>query len=66
MRICARDHERNSVSHANMPPAALEPQSPARPRLVDGQVAKIDVCTKCLKAGKVTKAVRGRRRLTTV
>jgi large subunit ribosomal protein L28 len=28
--------------------------------LVDGQVKNLDVCTRCIRSGKVTKAVRNR------
>jgi large subunit ribosomal protein L28 len=52
----------NSVSHANNATRRTWNPNLQRVRaLVEGQVKNIDVCTKCLKAGKVTKAVRGRR-----
>ena len=56
----------NSVSHANNATRRTWNPNLQRVRaLVDGRVRNIDVCTRCLKAGKVTKAARGRK-LTTV
>ncbi len=54
----------NNVSHANNATKRVWFPNLQRVRaLVDGQVKNIDVCTKCLKAGKVTKAARGRHRM---
>jgi large subunit ribosomal protein L28 len=52
----------NSVSHANN--ATRRKWNPNLQRvraLVDGRVKNINVCTRCLRGNKVTKAVRGRR-----
>ena len=52
----------HSVSHANN--ATKRKWNPNLQRvraLVDGRVKNIDVCTRCLRGGKVTKAVRGRK-----
>jgi large subunit ribosomal protein L28 len=52
----------NSVSHANN--ATKRKWNPNLQRvraLVDGRVKNIDVCTRCIRGGKVTKAVRGRK-----
>jgi large subunit ribosomal protein L28 len=52
----------HSVSHANN--ATKRKWNPNLQRvraLVDGQVKNIDVCTRCIRGGKVTKAVRGRK-----
>ena len=52
----------NSVSHANN--ATKRKWNPNLQRVrakVAGRVANIDVCTRCLRSGKVEKAVRGRR-----
>ena len=52
----------NNVSHANNATKRVWFPNLQRVRaLVDGQVKNIDVCTKCLKAGKVTKPARGRK-----
>ena len=51
----------HSVSHANN--ATKRKWNPNLQRVrakVAGQVANIDVCTRCLRSGKVEKAVRGR------
>ena len=54
----------NSVSHANNATRRTWNPNLQRVRaLVEGRVKNIDVCTRCLKAQKVTKAVRGRRRV---
>lgn len=54
----------NNVSHANNATKRVWSPNLQRVRaLVDGRVRNIDVCTKCLKAGKVLKAARGRRRV---
>ena len=51
----------NSVSHANN--ATKRKWNPNLQRvraLVDGRVKNIDVCTRCIRGGKVVKAVRGK------
>ena len=51
----------NSVSHANN--ATRRKWNPNLQRvraLVDGRVKNVDVCTRCIRGGKVVKAVRGR------
>jgi large subunit ribosomal protein L28 len=54
----------NNVSHANNATKRVWYPNLQRVRaLVEGRVRNIDVCTKCLKAGKVLKAARGRRRV---
>jgi len=53
----------NNLSHANNATKRVWYPNLQRVRArVDGLVKNIDVCTKCLKAGKVVKAARGRRR----
>ena len=53
----------NNVSHANNATKRVWYPNLQRVRArVDGQVKNINVCTKCLKAGKVLKAARGRQR----
>jgi len=52
----------NSVSHANN--ATKRKWNPNLQRvraLVEGRVMNLDVCTRCIRGGKVTKAVRGRK-----
>jgi large subunit ribosomal protein L28 len=52
----------NSVSHANN--ATKRKWNPNLQRvraLVEGRVKNLDVCTRCIRGGKVTKAARGRR-----
>ena len=52
-----------NVSHANNATKRVWNPNLQRVRaLVDGRPKNINVCTGCLKAGKVVKAVRGRRR----
>ena len=52
----------NNVSHANNATKRVWFPNLQRVRAkVEGQVKNIKVCTKCLKAGKVTKAARGRK-----
>ncbi|TMQ73113.1 MAG: 50S ribosomal protein L28 [Candidatus Eisenbacteria bacterium] len=52
----------NNVSHANNATKRVWHPNLQRVRAqVEGQVKNIKVCTKCLKAGKVMKAARGRR-----
>lgn len=52
----------NSVSHANN--ATKRKWNPNLQRVrarVEGRVRNIDVCTRCLRSGRVEKAARGRR-----
>lgn len=54
----------NNVSHANNATKRVWRPNLQRVRaLVDGRPKNILVCTGCLKAGKVLKAARGRRRV---
>ena len=54
----------HSVSHANNATKRVWYPNLQRVRAqVDGRPKNIQVCTKCLKAGKVLKAARGRRRV---
>ena len=56
----------NNVSHAhNLTKRIWNPNLQRVRALVDGQVKNLDVCTRCLRSGKVTKAVRNRRKVTT-
>ncbi|MFI5371717.1 MAG: 50S ribosomal protein L28 [Candidatus Eisenbacteria bacterium] len=56
----------HSVSHANNKANRVWNPNLQRVRaLVEGRVKNIDVCTRCLKAGKVEKAVRGRHKMAT-
>lgn len=51
----------HTVSHANNKANRVWNPNLQRVRaLVSNRVKNLDVCTKCLKAGKVEKAVRGR------
>ena len=51
----------HSVSHANNKTKRKWNPNLQRVRaLVDGRAKNGNVCTRCIKAGKVTKAVRGR------
>jgi len=51
----------NSVSHAhNLTKRKWNPNLQRVRALVEGRVRKVDVCTRCLRSGKVTKAPRGR------
>ncbi len=53
----------NNVSHAhNKTKRRFYPNLQTVRALVDGVPKKVSVCTSCLKAGKVIKNVRGRRR----
>ena len=53
----------NNVSHANNITKRVWNPNLQRVRAqVDGRPKNINVCTSCLKAGKVLQAVRGRRR----
>ena len=52
----------NNVSHAhNITKRVWNPNLQRVRALVGGRAKSIDVCTRCLRGGKVTKAVRGRR-----
>ena len=54
----------NNVSHANNATKRVWHPNLQRVRaLVEGSVKNIQVCASCLKAGKVLKAPRGRRRV---
>jgi large subunit ribosomal protein L28 len=49
------------VSHAhNLTKRKWNPNLQRVRALVEGRVRKVDVCTRCLRSGKVTKAPRGR------
>ncbi len=49
----------NNVSHAhNLTKRTWNPNLQRVRALVEGRVRNIDVCTRCLRSGKVTKAVR--------
>ena len=51
----------HSVSHANNKTKRVWNPNLQRVRaMVEGRVKNLDVCTRCLKAGKVAKATRGR------
>lgn len=46
-----------NVSHAhNVTPRTWEPNLQTVRALIDGQVRRISVCTRCLRSGKVAKA----------
>ena len=50
----------NNVSHANNRTRRVwKPNLQVVRTLVDGQVVKVEVCTRCLAAGKVPRAPRG-------
>ena len=50
----------NNVSHANNRTRRVwKPNLQVGRTLVDGQVVKVKVCTRCLAAGKVPRAPRG-------
>jgi large subunit ribosomal protein L28 len=54
-----------NVSHANNVTKRLfKPNLQAVRALVDGRPKKIMACTRCIRSGKVPKAVRGRKLLT--
>jgi len=54
----------HSVSHANNKSNRVWNPNLQRVRaMVEGRVKNLDVCTRCLKAGKIEKAVRGRHRM---
>ena len=51
----------NNVSHAhNLTKRKWNPNLQRVRALVDGRPRSVDVCTRCLRSGKVQKAVRGR------
>jgi len=51
-----------NVSHANnITKRSFKPNLQTVRALVDGRAQKVVVCTRCLRGGKVTKAVRGRK-----
>lgn len=51
----------NNVSHAhNLTKRKWNPNLQRVRALVEGRVRQIDVCTRCLRGGKVVKAPRGR------
>ena len=51
----------NNVSHAhNKNKRRFNPNLQRVRALLDGRVKKIDVCTNCIKAGKVVKVARGK------
>ena len=53
----------HNVSHAhNLTNRVWNPNLQRVRALVDGRVKNIDVCTRCLRGNKVTKAVRNRSR----
>ena len=52
-----------NVSHANNKSKRIFNPNLQRVRArVDGQVKNVDVCSRCLRSGKIEKAVRGRKR----
>jgi large subunit ribosomal protein L28 len=56
----------HSVSHAhNVTKRVFNPNLQRVRALVRGSVKRIDVCTRCLRGGKVEKAPRGRGRVST-
>ena len=55
----------HNVSHAhNLTKRTWNPNLQRVRALVQGQVKNLDVCTRCLRSGRVEKAVRSRRRAT--
>ena len=51
----------HAVSHAhNLTNRVWKPNLQSVRAKVDGKVKKIDVCTRCIRSGKVEKAARGR------
>jgi large subunit ribosomal protein L28 len=53
----------NNVSHAhNLTRRTWNPNLQRVRALVEGRVKNLDVCTRCLRSGKVQKAVRGRKK----
>ena len=56
----------NNVSHAhNVTKRVWNPNLQRVRALVDGRVKNLDVCTRCIRSGKVTKAVRSTRKSAT-
>lgn len=54
-----------NVSHANnITKRSFKPNLQSVRALVDGRAQKVVVCTRCLRGGKVLKAVRGRKAMT--
>ena len=54
----------NTVSHANNTTRRKWNPNLQRVRaMIEGRVKSVDVCTRCLRGNKVTKAVRGRKRI---
>ena len=57
----------HNVSHAhNISKRKWNPNLQRVRALVEGRVRQVDVCTRCLRSGKITKAVRGRKTVGTV
>lgn len=53
-----------NVSHANnITKRTFKPNLQEVRALVDGRAQKVVVCTRCLRSGKITKAVRGTKKL---
>ena len=53
----------HNVSHAhNLTKRTWNPNLQRVRALVEGQVKKLDVCTRCIRSGKVTKAARSVRK----
>ena len=53
----------HNVSHAhNLTKRVWNPNLQRVRALVDGKVKNLDVCTRCIRSGKVTKAVRSTRK----
>ena len=53
----------NNVSHAhNLTKRTWNPNLQRVRALVDGRAKNLDVCTRCIRSGKVTKAVRNVRK----
>jgi len=53
----------NNVSHAhNLTKRKWNPNLQRVRALVDGRAKNLDVCTRCIRSGKVTKAVRNVRK----
>ena len=56
----------HNVSHAhNVTKRVWNPNLQRVRALVDGKVKNLDVCTRCIRSGKVTKAVRSTRKSAT-
>ena len=57
----------HNVSHAhNLTKRTWNPNLQRVRAVVEGRVRNIDVCTRCIRSGRVTKAVRRRHKLETV